>query len=507
MAAGHERTAEAAAEVLRAGGNAYDAALAAVTTACVAEPVLASLGGGGFLLAAPSEGPARLYDFFVHTPRRCRPAAEIDFYPIEADFGSVTQEFHIGRGTFAVPGLVRGLFAVHRDLASVPMRELVEPALALAREGVEVTPFQAYLFEVVAPTFTATAAIRAIFGSARPGRALVGAGERLRQPELADALEALAHEGEALFYRGEIGRAILAELGDGGQVDGEDLAAYRAELRRPLALGYHGARILTNPPPASGGLLVGFALRLLEPLAVPPFASLEHLAGLAEAIDLSAEARLAACGEAGLVSDTTMLDAAFLARYRTEIEGRLAALRGTTHVSVIDGDGNLAAVTVSNGEGCGHVAPGTGIVLNNMLGEEDLNPGGFQRWPRAHRMTSMMAPTALAWPDGRRVATGSGGSNRIRSALLQVLVALVDHGLPIEAAVQAPRIHYERGLLSLEGGLAEPVVEALCERYPRHHRWEGRNMFFGGAHTVERDARGALAGAADPRRGGASAIA
>lgn len=505
VAAGHPHTARAAEEVLRAGGNAYDAAIAALTTACVAEPVLASLGGGGFLLAAPTAGAPRVYDFFVNTPRRRREPDDIDFYPLAANFGSVTQEFHIGRGTFAVPGLVRGLFDLHRDLGSVPMPELVAQAALLAREGVEITPFQAYLFEVVKPMFTATAGVRTIYGGARAEGALVGTGETLRNPDLADALEVLALEGDDLFYRGEIARAILAEVAEGGQVDERDLAEYRVVRRVPLSLDYHGVRVLTNPPPSSGGLLVAFGLRLLDELlpAAGDFGSFGHLAVLAAAMDLTGKARVdaLAAGDAAHVDSAAMLDPEFLARYRGEVRNRAEALRGTTQISIIDGAGNLAALTVSNGEGCGHVAPGTGIVLNNMLGEEDLNPGGFQRWPAGQRMTSMMAPTGLAWRDGRIAATGSGGSNRIRTAVLQVVLNLVDYGMGVTEAVEAPRIHFERGLLSVEEGFPRVSLDALQTHFPQHQAWAERNMFFGGAHTVMR-VGGAFEGAGDPRRGG-----
>ncbi|NCF83641.1 MAG: Gamma-glutamyltranspeptidase, partial [Proteobacteria bacterium] len=427
VAAGHTLTAEAAAEVLDAGGNAYDAVLAALMVACVVEPVLCSPGGGGFLLARPDSKTPRVYDFFVHTPATRQPESNLDFRPILADFGAVTQEFHIGHGTVAVPGLVRGLFDIHRDLCTLPMGDIVAQAVNHARNGVQVTPFQAYLFRVVSATFTATQACHRIFRSANDAAALVGEGEILRQPELADILETLAIEGDGLFYRGEIAAAIANDMQSGGQITRDDLAAYAVERRAPLTLDYHGVRIHTNSPPSSGGLLIAFGLKLLESIDVRElgFATCKYLDTLAYVIGATAEARVAAGGDTGLDSGQ-MLDDAFLARYRDEIAGRVASRRGTTHMSVIDADGNLASLTVSNGEGSGYVVPGTGIVMNNMLGEEDLNPGGFQRWPEGHRMTSMMAPTLLEWPDGDTVALGSGGSNRLRTAILQVLLNLID---------------------------------------------------------------------------------
>jgi gamma-glutamyltranspeptidase/glutathione hydrolase len=506
VAAGHTLTAEAAEEVLRVGGNAFDAVLASLAVASVVEPVLCTPGGGGFLLAHPVGEKPRVYDFFVHTPAKRLPEASLDFRPILADFGGVTQEFHIGLGTVAVPGLVRGMFEIHRDLGTLPMRDILAQAVTRAKDGVVVTPFQAYVLRVVSATFTATEACHRIFRSACDAEALVGEGECLRQTELADSLETLAIEGDDLFYRGEIAAAIARDMQTGGQITLEDLAAYTVERRVPLTLDYHGVRMLTNPPPSSGGLLIAFGLKLLESVDVEGLGSAtgDYLDTLVRVIAATGEARVAAGGDAHLDADV-MLDDAFLARYRAEIAGRVASRRGTTHISVIDADGNLASLTVSNGEGSGYVVPGTGIVMNNMLGEEDLNPGGFQRWPEAHRMTSMMAPTALEWPNGDRIALGSGGSNRLRTAILQVLLNVIDFGLHVEEAVHAPRVHYENGLLSVEGGFEMDCLDALLQAFPEHHVWDRRNMFFGGVHTVITTDKG-MEGTGDARRGGASLV-
>lgn len=169
---------------------------------------------------------------------------------------------------------------------------------------------------------------------------------------------------------------------------------------------------------------------------------------------------------------------------------------------MIDAAGNLASLTVSNGEGSGYVVPGTGVVLNNMLGEGDLNPGGFQRWPTSHRMTSMMSPSAVLWPDGRRLAVGSGGSARIRTAVLQVLVNVLDFGMGVEEAVRAPRLHCEPGRLFVEGGFTRDALAPLLAEHPERDVWNERSLFFGGAHAVL--ARGGgFEGAGDERRSGA----
>lgn len=503
VAAGHALTAEAAGEVLRAGGNAFDAALAALCAACACEPALASFGGGGFLLALPAAGRPRLYDFFVQTPKRRAAAESIEFEPVVVDFGPARQEFHIGRGTVAVPGIVRGFFDVHRDLCTLPAADLVAPACALLRDGVVMTALQAHFLHLLRPILGATPEALALYSSPRGGPALLEEGERLRNPDLAALLELMAVEGDDVFYRGAVARALVEDLRDGGLIGLDDLAAYRTDVRVPLALDYRGVEVLTNPPPSAGGTLIGFGLGLLNELPVAPPGSGRAVAMLADVMRATRAARAEAHGGGPAGPNEGMLDPALLARWRNEVRGRAQAARGTTHLGVIDVRGNLASLTLSNGEGSGRVVPGTGVMLNNMLGEEDLNPGGFHRWPPDHRMASMMAPSALRWPNGRLVATGSGGSNRIRSAVLQVIVNLVDHGMDVDAAVNAPRIHVEGPLLSIEGGHDSDAIAAALAAWPEHQVWPDRSVFFGGAHTAER--RGdVLGGAGDPRRDGVS---
>ncbi len=503
IAAGHEVTACAGEEILRAGGNAYDAVLAAVLAASVAEPALSSLGGGGFLLAAKDGEKPLIYDFFVQTPGRKEPRNELDFYPIQGDFGSALQEFHIGRAASAVPGFVKGLFDIHQDLGRMPMRDIVVPAARHAREGVVMSAFQEFiLHSVVYPIFSGSKACMAIYGSRKEPGKLALKGERITNPDLADVFESLAIEGPDLFYRGEIAQAIDRDMQDGGLVTMADLAAYDVVRRKPLELHYHDTLIEMNPPPAAGGLLIAFALKLLEKAGLGDVApgSEDYLLLLADVMARTSLARAdieALQGEEGQAAK--VLDETFLARYRAEVLGRTKAHRGTTHISVIDKDKNMAAMTVTNGEGCGCVVPGTGIHMNNMLGEADLNPSGFMEWAPDRRLSSMMTPTTLLWPDGRRAALGSGGSNRIRTALLQLLVNLIDFEMPVQEAVRQPRIHLDReGLLQVEGGF-EGELAALARHYPDMNRWDDHNMYFGGTHVASVDETG-FEGAGDPRR-------
>jgi len=507
VAAGHPQTAAAAKEVLACGGNAFDAVVAAHFAACVTEPVLASLGGGGFLLARTADGERRLYDFFTQTPRRRCAAAERDFKPILADFGTATQEFHIGMAAIACPGTVRGLFRIQRELGRLPMRRLIEPAVALARRGVRLNALQAYIFDIVGAIYTADPDVQRLFAARSASDRLVRHGESLRMPELAATLEALACEGEALFYRGEIAQRLAADSAErGGHLTLDDLRHYRVQCRKPLQIDYRGARIYTNPAPSAGGMLVAFALRLLEaggPLP-RPFGSPAHATRLVTAMVQTNAARAEVeRGDDLRQRQRRLLGTRLLRRYRETLVHHPPGYRGTTHISVLDAAGNEASMTVSNGEGAGYVIPGTGIVMNNMLGEEDLNPHGFHRWPLDRRLSSMMAPTLVSLPGGVDVALGSGGSNRIRTAIFQVLSHLVDLRMPLARAVGSPRLHHENGTLSIEHGFSDETLTALQHICPGAECWEGRNLFFGGVHAVARDRNsGVLSGAGDPRRGG-----
>jgi gamma-glutamyltranspeptidase/glutathione hydrolase len=511
-ASGSAEVTQTAVDILEAGGNAFDAVLGALCTAAIAEPLLASLGGGGFLLSLPDGDKPRVYDFFCQTPRRHRPAAEIDFYPIIANFGTAAQEFHIGLGSSAVPGVVAGIFEAHSDLGRMPIAEIMAPAAALARDGVEADYFHAYVVRILEPIMRATPESFALFGSPdRPGE-LIGEGERYRNPDAAVAFEALAAEGADLFYRGEWAQKLAADCADqGGLLTLEDLAGYRVERREPVVFRYRGTRVAINPPPSAGGCLVAFALGVMSDWesAGVEWGSEDHLLNLLRGMRAASVARHSFSMEDGLDRATMgrLLSEDTIREWQRSLDRHALFSRGTTHISVADADGNIASLTASNGEGCGYVLPGTGVMLNNMLGEEDLHPAGFNQWPAGTRLASMMAPAVAEAPDGTRYALGSGGSNRIRSAITQVLVNLVDFRMTPEDAVAAPRMHLEGKLLSTEPGIPERTLAALDVAVPSSHHWPERNLFFGGVHTVSVGRGGAFDGAGDPRRGGVVAYA
>jgi gamma-glutamyltranspeptidase/glutathione hydrolase len=511
-ASGSAEVTQTAVDILEAGGNAFDAVLGALCTASIAEPLLASLGGGGFLLALPDGHKPRVYDFFCQTPAKRRPDGEIDFFPIIANFGSAEQEFHIGLGSAAVPGVVAGIFEAHRDLGRMPVGEIMQPAISLARDGVEVDYFHAYIARILQTIMHATPDSFALYESSDHPGELIRQGEVHRNPAAADAFEALAAEGPDLFYRGEWARLLAEDCArKGGVISRSDLAAYQVERREPVIFTYRGVKVAINPPPSPGGCLVAFALGVMSDWnsTGAEWGGETHIMNLLRGMRAASVARHDFSMESGLDCETMgrLLDPATIRDWRRSLDLHSLFSRGTTHISVADADGNIASLTASNGEGCAYVLPGTGIMLNNMLGEEDLHPAGFNRWKEGARLASMMSPAVAETPDGTRFALGSGGSNRIRSAVTQVLVNLCDFGMSPGAAVTAPRIHLEGPLLSIEPGIPEPSVAALDHAVPSSHHWPEQNLFFGGVHTVSVGHGNEFDGAGDPRRGGVVAFA
>lgn len=515
IAAGHRRTAQAGAHALREGGNAVDAAVAAAFMSFLAEPSLTTIAGGGFALVHDAARRRNLlYDFFAAMPGRGRKrirTQDLHFYAVHLDFGGTQQEFHIGRGAAAVPGNVHGLLTMHRHHGRLPLAVLLAPTIAAACDGVIVTDNQAFVMSVVRGTMMASARCRALYA---PRGHMLRPGECFRNPALADTMEALIREGMRSFYAGDIAHAIVRDIGgNGGLITHADLAAYRTIVRRPLAIDYRGACIVTNPAPSQGGQLIAFALQLLESLAwpIPPGPQApELLRALVATMRLTNEAR----------AEHPRLSSQVLARYRDRLRayyndrppGRNGAatqplgLGNTTHISVLDEHHQAVAITTSHGEGNGQVVRGTGILLNNLLGEEDINPQGFHAWRPGARLPSMMAPTFILHRQRPRVVMGSAGSNRLRTAIVQTIVKLLDAKVSLPRAVNGPRLHWERGRLDVEPGFPARAMAALRHLEPNLILWPDRNLFFGGLHAVMRHADGTMSGSGDIRRGGAVCV-
>lgn len=473
VAAGHPATVAAAAEVLERGGNAFDAAVAAGFAASIAEPGLSSLAGGGFLLARTADGEEILFDFFVDTPGRGRAPHDGagEFTPVTVRFGGADQIFNVGAGAIAVPGCLPGYLHVLGRLGRLSTAEVLTPARRLAAQGVRLGEEQLAVVRLLEAIFTLRPEGRARYA---PAGQLIDADTSVAHPDLAAFLDQLAVGACGGFADDDLAAAIAEQVAaEGGRLTVEDLRGYEVIERTPLRARYRDAVIVTNPPPSFGGTIITAALAALDDGAGPT------------PTPASLSARLPRFVE---VFDTLT---------RAHANGQLRTSRGTTHVSVADVDGNVAAMTTSNGSCSGVFLAGTGIMANNIMGEADLHPGGFHRAPPGVRVGSMMAPTLLQRPDAADVVLGSGGSERIRSALTQVIGHLVDTRLELAAAITAPRVHWDGRVLQAEPDVDAAALASLAPTWPVN-QWTVSDLYFGGVHAVTTD--GAAAG--DPRRGG-----
>jgi len=498
VAAGHPLTAEAGAKVLRDGGNAIDAAVCAVLASFAVESPLTGFGAGGYMLVHRDGEAPVLIDFFVAAPGLDGIERRAELAPVPVHFDAETvQTFYVGPASCGVPGSAAGLVRALERFGSIPLGELVGPAVLLAREGAPVNAQQAYILDILAPIHARLEGTRELYA---PRGKTLREGETFRFPELAVALERFGAEGAEPFYAGEVGAALSDYVMEGGGTLGlADLAAYAAIERHPIRAPFRGAEVLTNPPPSSGGILIAYGLGLLERIGERSGPE-QLVAAMGAANDLRDLEFAEALYAEGM--ETGFLDPAGLDLAAADLLG------STTHISVLDGEGTCASVTCSNGSGSGVLVPGTGVILNNMLGEEDLNPLGFHRTRPGRRVSSMMAPTIVLRDGEIELGIGSAGSNRIRSAILQTVVRAVEQRLPVGAAVAAPRLHYEAGIVQAEPGIDEAALARLEAGGLRVARRPQINLFFGGVQAVARDpVSGELSGGGDPRRGGAVAHA
>lgn len=459
------------------GGNPVDAAIAGCAAAFVAEPLLCSAGGAGIMTVALEGAAPLVLDFFSDMPglgsdgaARLDPATrgDLDFYAIDVDFGAARQTFHVGRASAAMPTMLPGLAEAHARFGSLPLPDLVAPAVHLAHAGVTVSAETAHVFGLLWGMLAAhPEAAQVLAGGARPRP-----GDTLRNPALGDTLRAFGAAGRMPDRMLE---GLLEAFGParGGLLTEDDVRGYRPRVGPPVIETIGDWTICM--PPSPGGHLAMLVTRTL--------AGEDAAAGEADEIVRLAQASRAA--------------------HARRNQG--AWLGSTTHISVLVPGAGAAAVTLTSGEGCGHLVPGTGVHLNNFLGEEDLNPHGFHRHAPGQRLPTMIAPCVGVRAGVPCLALGSGGSNRIRSAVGEVLYRRVCAGMDLAAAVAAPRVHAEADAVWLElQGLRDPVAAqaALAQVFARVYAFSARDFFFGGVHATDIDMTGALRGAGDPRRGG-----
>ncbi len=499
VASGHPLTARAAADMFSLGGNAFDAAVSAGFASVAAEPTLTSFGGGGFLLAHnEKQNRDILFDFFVNTPGLgWKEKPETGMVPVDIDFSGCTQVFHIGCSSAAVPGMLKGLLHVHKRLCTLPLKTIIAPALSCLKDGFEVSLLQEYFLNLLKPIFTSSDYGKEI--CTKNGRFIKG-GDRFFNPMLENFFRGIA-DNSSDIYTGGIARKLIEEMKiQGGLISQDDLDAYEVIEREPLHIKYRDREILTNPPPSSGGVKLALALHLLESLEI---SSLDHTSEtfLIPLVEMMMELHNFKPVRNGNSISYPFQDSEIspiLKQYIKSISDKsFISTQGTTHISVIDEEGNAVSMTTSNGSGSGYFIPGTGIMINNMMGEDDLHPDGFFSSPRGERVSSMMIPTMVLKGGKVESVMGSGGSKRIKTAVLQVLLNLIDFNYSLEDAVESSRVHFEDGTVQIEPDVPLEVVGKLAKYY-KANRWEKKNMYFGGVHCVNNR----MEGWGDSRRGG-----
>jgi len=512
-------------ETLKRGGNAIDAAAAVGFALAVTLPRAGNLGGGGFMLIhSAKSGETIALDYREMAPA----AATRDMY-LGPDGTVDQQRARFSYLSVGVPGTVAGLALAVERFGSLPLAEVIQPAIRLAEEGIVVTPDLAASLESGGKRLGRWPQSAAIF--LKPDGSAYGPGDRLVQRDLAWSLRQVAEQGSAAFYRGAIAKRIAADMAaKGGLVTMADLAAYRPVLRKPVVGQYRGFQIASMPPPSSGGVHLVQLLNILEGFPIGELghngASTIHL--MTEAMKLAYADRSQHLGDPDFwrVPVAGLTSKAYARSLRPKIDRRRAALASeiapgdplpyesneTTHFSVMDREGNVVSntTTINFSYGTGIVAAGTGILLNNEMDDFSAKSGVANAYglvggaanaiEPAKRPLSSMTPSIL-FKDGRPIlATGSPGGSRIITTVLQVIMNLVDHDMNVAAATAAPRIHHQwlPDELRVEQGLSPDTVQALTAL---GHKVVVKNAM-GSAQSIRRDRQGFF-GASDPRRPGA----
>jgi gamma-glutamyltranspeptidase / glutathione hydrolase len=498
--AGTPYAAEAAAEAYRAGGNAADAAVAAAAAVSVTEPLLSSVGGGGFALVRDPSGEAELIDFYDAMPGKGLAASAFGAggnpQTVVLKYGAGVNST-VGGASVAVPGTLRGWEALLDRHGRFELAQNLVPAIRLAREGFRLCKTSAMWFQVAEEVLRLTEETRKNFFY---GDRVYLEGEEIRFPELANILEAIGEGGADLFYEGELARRLSAYILEmGGIITERDLAEYEAVIRRPLAVAYGPGMVYTNGPPSAGGPTLIQMLRIVSGYDLAAMPEADYARVMAGAMKYALHDREIAYvdgAENEIVAQRLTSE-----EYARQQRRRIFGSPNTTHVSCVDAEGYVVSITATMGYGSGLVIPGTGIPMNNTLGEPELNPKGFHSMSPGERLISSMSPTIFSEQDGL-IALGSPGASRIPTAILQTLINVLDVGMPLETAVLAPRFHAEGNLFAYEAGAHTDDLD----EYEQVLTFEGPNMYFGGVNAVRRTPEGLFEAAADPRRSGGVAF-
>jgi gamma-glutamyltranspeptidase/glutathione hydrolase len=504
VAAPNRLAAQAGARVGAEGGTAVDAALAAMLVTLVTEPGVVSIGGGAFVTVAPPGHAPVTVDGYVEMPGRGLPPSAFrrgtrDIHNAEYAGGT---SMTVGHGSVGTPGLLPAFEEAHRLHGQLPWRLLVEPALEISRAGFPLGAAAQYYLSTLGEELLAEepASLAAL---ERPDGTIKGVGENVVIPHLAGFLERVADEGSAALFRGDVARAFVQDMAEHeGIVTQADLNAFAPVVRPASLVDVGDWTIATNPPPAIGGPVLAAMLLLLDGHPRDKWSDDDLVRWVAvqravlrhRAAELDVSTDRARAGQA-------LLDGVLAGGQKW-----LGVAPSTAHVSVVDVEGFACSVTASSGYGAGVSVPGTGVWLNNCLGEHELNRNGLHSLAPGERLASNMAPSVARRPDGAVLAIGSPGADRITTALAQVIASFAHGGYDLQDAVDRPRVHLSRSpdgveILHREEDVALPgSIELPVRTYP------AKAMFMGGVAAALRDADGTLVGAADPRRTGAVAL-
>lgn len=459
--------------------------------AWVAEPFFVSIGGSGFIAVRTPEGEVEVIDGNNTMPLNPpnSPGQGIDRIFLDYSNGMYTG---IGAGSIGVPGILAAARAAWERHGKIEWSALFEDAITAAREGIAFPKTSAYYLSVTWEAIWSKFKHAHLLFSDDSGQPLVE-GSPMKQPELAESLQQIADEGPEAFYRGGLARELTDEIAAGeGLITLEDLEKYTAEIRAPISTQAFGWKVESNPPPSVGGAVLVHMLALLDEAKLDD--PLDRLRAIVEAQRAAVGYRLERYQDPGAIAG------AFEEALET-LRSRSMRSPSTTHASAADRDGYACSITASNGYGSGLVVHG--MLLNNTLGEEELNPLGVHRLPPGSRCHSNMSPTIASGPD-QTVALGSPGADRIVSSIVQTFLRIAVDGESLGDAVAAPRAHLDPRrdgeLLCYELDLPGADLGYTPRHYDEIH------MYFGAVQAASVTSDGKVDAAFDPRRSGGSAL-
>lgn len=492
ISGGNQKTIEAAEIILSQGGNAVDAAIAAYLVSFISEPCMASIGASGFAMINDTKR-IKMVDFFCQTPKVKKRTSDLDFIPITVDFGNLKEDYHVGKGSIAVPGAVAGIFKMHEIWGKLPIPEIFEPALQWSKEGIKVDKFQAHFFQLLENIFKLTPEGEKLFFNADGSLKIEG--QIVKMPEFHDFLDVLKIEGKDLIYKGEVAKQVSEDLKDGGHLNRNDFEEYEVYVKDPITFDFFDYKISTPGFPSVGGMLNTALLNTFQDLAIKekfPFLSLSHFQQLVNTFTSVKKLQNNPRKIANYLNSHFGINTDI----RQKIGGRKWG--GTSHFNVIDNDGMTVCLTTSVGEGSGYFIKGTNMQMNNMLGEEALMPDGFHNWKTDVRLQSMMSPSIVSGNNGQTLlGIGSGGAGRIPYAIGQAIINILYYGLDPLEAIAAPRIHLQDSIIEMESG-----YDINTDLFENLNEWKSKSLFFGGTNLIYANKK-QIRGIADPRRYGA----